>query len=371
MQERPGPASADTTVTPRPPVTADEAPTLSFDRRRAMWVLAVLFAGALVLYLLVPAVGGLGEAWHRLRQADARWLGLALALQALSLVAYGLLFQGIHVPPGSPIRLRHSYLITMAGLAATRLLSAGGAGGVALTAWALRRAGMARTEVAERMVAFLVLVYGVYAAAIVTCGAGLRVGLFPGPRTWGLTILPAGFAVVAALSVWALAFLPARLRRLTQRRRPRRGPWIRRMSQAADSCGAGIRLALSKMRHPDAALVGAIGWWALNVAVLYACFRAFGQPPPPAVLVQAYFVGMLANLLPLPGGIGGVDGGMVGAFIAFGVAGNLALLAVLSYRLIAFWIPTIPGVVAYWQLRGVVADWTHGEPPPLGTVAAI
>jgi Lysylphosphatidylglycerol synthase TM region len=91
--------------------------------------------------------------------------------------------------------------------------------------------------------------------------------------------------------------------------------------------------------------------------VLYATFRAFGEAPPVAVLVQAYFVGMLANLLPLPGGIGGVDGGMIGALVAFGVGGGLALIAVLVYRLLAFWLPSIPGVIAYFQLRRTVTRW--------------
>ena len=61
-------------------------------------------------------------------------------------------------------------------------------------------------------------------------------------------------------------------------------------------------------------------------------FHAFGTPPPFTVIWMAYFVGMLGNLLPLPGGIGGVEGGMIGAFAAFGVDFDLAVLAVLSYR---------------------------------------
>jgi uncharacterized membrane protein YbhN (UPF0104 family) len=141
-------------------------------------------------------------------------------LQVLSLVGDGFLFQGVHVPPGAPIRLRHSYLITMAGLAATRLLSAGGAGGVALTPWALGRAGMASSEVAERMVAFLV-VYAVYAGALITCGVGLRTGVFHGPDSWALTILPAAVAATITVAIGSLAASPALLRRLTRRYAPR------------------------------------------------------------------------------------------------------------------------------------------------------
>jgi uncharacterized protein (TIRG00374 family) len=125
-----------------------------------------------------------------------------------------------------------------------------------------------------------------------------------------------------------------------------------------------VRFAIRKLRHPDLAMIGAVSWWGFNVAVLYAAFRAFGQPPPIAVLVQAYFVGLLANLLPLPGGIGGVDGGMIGALVAFGVSGSLALIAVLVYRLLAFWLPSIPGAVAYFQLRRTVSRWHSADAGP-------
>ncbi len=95
-------------------------------------------------------------------------------------------------------------------------------------------------------------------------------------------------------------------------------------------------------------------------------FHAFGSPPPFTVIWMAYFVGLLANLLPLPGGLGGVEGGMIGAFVAFGVDFNLAVLAVLAYRAISFWLPTIPGAIAYFQLRRTVARWRDEQ----GTLSA-
>jgi uncharacterized protein (TIRG00374 family) len=76
---------------------------------------------------------------------------------------------------------------------------------------------------------------------------------------------------------------------------------------------------------------------------------------------MAYFVGTLGNLLPLPGGLGGVEGGMIGVFAAFGVDFNLSVLAVLSYRGISFWLPTLPGAIAYFQLRRTVARWREEE----------
>jgi hypothetical protein len=75
------------------------------------------------------------------------------------------------------------------------------------------------------------------------------------------------------------------------------------------------------------------------------------------VIVVAYFVGTLANTLPLPGGIGGVEGGMIGALAAFGVDPGLALIAVLAYRGFAFWLPIVPGAIAFLTLRRTVAGW--------------
>jgi uncharacterized protein (TIRG00374 family) len=90
-------------------------------------------------------------------------------------------------------------------------------------------------------------------------------------------------------------------------------------------------------------------------------FHAFGSPPPFTVIWMAYFIGTLGNLLPLPGGLGGVEGGMIGAFAAFNVDINLAVLAVISYRAISFWLPTLPGAIAYLQLRRKVAQWREEE----------
>ena len=141
----------------------------------------------------------------------------------------------------------------------------------------------------------------------------------------------------------------------------RRG--ARRAWRAPATAATGVRTALSLVRSRDPCLLGAIAWWGFDIAVLWACFHAFGAAPPQAVIVMAYFVGMLGNMLPLPGGIGGVDGGMIGAFSAFGVAGRGLGRAVLAYRAFAFWLPTLPGGIAYLQLRKTVQRWqtSRGE----------
>ncbi len=341
----------------------EEMPRLQVTRRRALAFAAFVAAALAFLYVVLPQVGGVRHTWDKLGEGDARWIAVALVVEVVSMASYIAIFQGVHVPPGSPIGLRHSYQITMAGLAATRLFAAGGAGGVAVTAWALRRSGMEGKEVAQRMIAFLVLLYGVYMAALVVCGVGLYTGLFPGAHPFAITIVPAIVGAVGIAVCLAVALVPEDLERRLEwlsARRPRSARWLRRLASGPASIAGGVRFAVAKLRKPDLAMVGVVTWWAFNIGVLYASFRAFGQAPPVAVLVQAYFVGMLANLLPLPGGIGVVEGGMIGAFVAFGVSPSLAVPAVLVYRLIAFWLPSVPGAIAYVQLRRTVSRWGVG-----------
>jgi len=340
----------------------EDMPRVVLTRRRVILFAVFVLASIALLYFVLPQLDGVKDAYRRVSNGDHAWLAAALVFQLLAIASYVALFHGIHVPPGSPLTHGDSYLITMAGLAATRLFAAGGAGGVALTAWALRRSGMERREVAERMIAFLVVLYGVYVAAMVVCGIGLRTGILPGEAPFGLTVVPAIIGGIAILLVGVLALVPEDFERRIERmapRRPRLARWLRRFALAPASMRGGIRFALHKAVHPDLAMVGAVSWWAFNVAILWASFRAFGEAPPLAVLVQAFFVGMLANLLPIPGGIGGVDGGMIGALAAFGLPAGTAVLAVLSYRLFAFWLPTVPGVIAYFQLRRRVQQWRH------------
>jgi len=316
------------------------------------------------LYVVLPKLVGLRQTWNRIQQGDLWWLGLAAALEVLSFLSYVALFRVVFVRGASRIGWRVSYQITMAGVAATRLLAAAGAGGLALTAWALRRSGMGRRVVASRMVAFMVLLYGVYMATLVIVGLGLYLGLFRGSAPFAITVGPAilgGVVIIAALSLMAL---PRSLETsIGAWRRPdsRLGRLARQVAAAPTALRTGVRDALGLLRSRDPLLLGAVGWWAFDIAVLWACFHAFGAAPPQAVIVMSYFVGMLGNVLPLPGGIGGVDGGMIGAFTAFGVNVELSIVAVLSYRAFAFWIPTIPGAVAYLQLRRTVARWRMSE----------
>jgi uncharacterized protein (TIRG00374 family) len=294
---------------------------------------------------------------------------LAAVLEVLSFWGYVVLFRAVFSGDAAgpdPPRLRHrigwreSYQITMAGLAATRLFAAAGAGGIALTAWALRRAGMEPRVAACRLIAFMVLLYAIYMGALVIDGIGLYLGVIPGRAPFAITIGPAIFGAVVIVVFYAVSQLGpefdrlvARLKQSSHRVRRLAG----RVAAAPAATAAGVRTALAMMRSGDLRLLGAPAWWGFDIAVLWACFHAFGASPPKGVIVMSYFVGMLGNTLPLPAGIGGVDGGMIGAFAAFDVNAGLAVVAVLVFRALTFWLPMVPGVIAYFQLRRTVDRW--------------
>jgi uncharacterized protein (TIRG00374 family) len=345
------PEHDDDEAMPRPPMA----------RRTVLLGLVFIVVLVAFLYYGVPQLTGLDDTWHRIERGDPWWLALAAAFTVLSFGGYVLLFHVVYVVEGGRrLTLAESYQVTMASLAATRLFAAGGAGGIALTAWAMRRAGMERRTVADRTITFLVLTYAVYTAAMVVLGFGLHYGVFPGRDPFAITVVPAGFALVSIVLTLLIALTPPDLQRQMAGFAERRGRLARltkRLATLPAMMSAGVRRAIDHVRSRDPAVAGSIAFWAFNVAVLWASFRAFGEAPPLAVLSMAYLVGMLGNLLPLPGGVGGVDGGMIGALIAFGVDGGLAVVSVLTYRAFAFWLPTIPGAIAFFQLQRTVARW--------------
>jgi uncharacterized protein (TIRG00374 family) len=342
----------------------EQMPSVHITRRRL--VMVGLFVAIIVafLYFGLPKLVGFGASFKRLEHGDARWLIAAAILEALSFCSDMALFRAVCVEKAPRITFGVSYQITMAGLIATRVLSAGGAGGVAITAWAMRRAGMPARLVATRLVAYMALLYGVYMLALLVDGVGLYLHIFPGEAPFALTIIPAIIGATAITLFLLISLLPKDFSRIVQKRAQGhglQGKLSRRIATVPESAASGIRTAIMLVRQRKIGLLGAITYWGFDIATLWACFHAFGYAPQPAVIVMAYFVGWLANLLPIPGGLGGVEGGLIGSFTAFGVNVQAAVVAVLAYRAFSFWLPMIPGVASYFQLRHTVIRWREDD----------
>jgi putative heme transporter len=338
-------------------------PSFFADPKRIAQTLVVVLLLVVAIYVLVPRVFDTQNALDKLGDANAIWIAVALAFNVLAFFSYVALFRGVIGERVLHLEWRESYQITMAGLAATRLFSAGGAGGIVLTYWALRKAGMPRRQTACRMVAFLVLLYAVYMLALVLDGILLRTGVLNGANPAGLTIVPAALAGAAIAVFLLFALIPEDVeRRLGAFARGYRfARYAQRLASGPATLASGTRTAIGFVRAPSRgglAVLGAVGFWAANIGILWAAFHAYGAHVPLGVVVQGFFIGMVANLVPFaPGGVGAVDAGMIGTFVLFDVPGAEVFAAVLTYRLIAFWLPIPPGMFAFLQLRKTVARW--------------
>jgi uncharacterized protein (TIRG00374 family) len=331
--------------------------------RRAAQTLLLVLVLIVAIYFLFPKLVGLGDALSKLHEADAVWIAVAIGFNLLAICTYIALFKA--VVGGDVLRLtwRETYEVNMSGLAATRLFSTGGAGGIAITYWALRKAGMVRRDVACRMVAFLGLQYVFYPLAVIVFGVLLRTGVLPGKDSVELTVIPASIAGLVLLIGVAIALIPGDLALRVKRfsGHERLSAIATTVAKVPATAGEGFRFALGLFRNPShgsLALIGAAGYWAANIGILWAAFKAFGVHVPIAVVVQGFFLGMVGNLFPLaPAGVGAVDAGMIGAFVLFGLPEEAVFPAILVYRLIAFWLPIPLGVVAFFQLRSRVQSW--------------
>jgi putative heme transporter len=338
------------------------------DRRKIISGLLLVVLLVAAIYILFPKVVGLDDVLARIDDATWYWVVVAIGFNIAAFGAYVALFRGVLGGVDIPAVHRRldwpaSYQITMAGLAATRIFSAAGAGGIVLTYWALRKAGLPTRRAACRMVAFLVLMYGIYTSALVVFGILMRTGVLPGPDPFGGTVVPAAVSagVIAVFLLVALIPQDVERRIASFSGGYRRKRYLLRLAKGPATVATGVRTAIAYVRHPSGgalAVIGAVGFWAANIGVLWASFEAFGGDVAFAVLVQGFFVGMAANLIPSPaGGVGSVDAGLIGAFVLFDVPTSVVFPAVLTYRIIAFWLPIPPGIVAYFQLRGTVARW--------------
>ena len=323
-----------------------------FDRRkieRQLLIVAVVIGVVVALITLVP---GLADLRTRFEHGKPEWLAAGVALKILSGLSYVVVFRAVFCPKMS---WRLSGQIGLAELGANAVLPTGGAGGLALGAWALRRRGMDADRIGRRSVAFFFLTSIPNVLGVIVLGFGMAAGIFQEHGGLALALVPAIIATLAIVFTigvgrWADK-AHERLEQMGNRPRLQRGlAWL----------GGGVRETLALLREHDAWLVvGLIGYLAFDVFVLWATFNAFGNSPALSILWMGYLIGELGGLIPVPGGIGGVDLGLVGTLVLYGVKAWAATAAVLAYRAIALWVPAVIGAVAFLFLRRSLARETE------------
>jgi putative heme transporter len=326
------------------------------NRVRIARVLALAGVGVLVLLLLVRR----GQFVHTIDRAvhvDWQLAVVAAALEAASIAGYVLLLHRVVAPADPRLRLKDSYDMTLGGAAATRLLPTAGLGGAAVTVWALRARGVRTSELTERLLALLLLLYGVYLSALLAGGADVAFGQVHVTDGGAIGMLGAAIAIAIAVAIMILFAAPASISRALDRvgRRPGRlAPAARLVVAKLPLFRASLRRGWHELRHPHVALLGAVAYWTFDIGVLVTMLHAFGVTLALDGVVLAYFLGTLFNVVPLPGIL---SGGLAGSLIALGSPAGPAIAGVLAYRALAVWLPAVPGLVSLARLRGSVASW--------------
>jgi uncharacterized protein (TIRG00374 family) len=318
---------------------ASEAPQTAGLLRRVAIGIAIIVAAFVAFRLLAPHVGFLEDTWQKVKQGDPVWLIVAVVLEVFSFAGYVWVFNATTRRSGLRLPRFTSWRIVLAGVAATRLLATAGAGGIASTTFALRRHGLDNRLAGATVAAQIAIVYVWFILLIAITGLVLFVF---GRGHAAITIIPAGIALL--ILVVALLGRPG-LRKLADASSHREGKIARALASVPAILDEGIHNVSRLVRERDIAIFGGALWWIADAGVLWAACHAFGASPNMLDILMAYLLGQVANLLPIPGGLG-VEAGLLGMMLAFGIPGGVAVLASLLQRLISTWLPAVPGALA-------------------------
>jgi len=292
-----------------------------------------------LLGLAVASLPGLDEIRDRLGGAGPGWLIAALALELGSCLAFVVAFRAVLA---DRLPWRTSYEVGMAVQGTNVLLPAGGASGLAVGAWALRRLGQPSERLTARTIAFFLITSSVNFVTAILAGFALALGLLPSDLPVSLT---AGPAALAVLAIGVVLVAPRVLPR---------------------TLGAGVLEARALVRSGSLCVIaGAVGYMALDIAALAAAFAAIGDVPPVGVLLLGYVLGQLGGLVPLPGGVGGADSGVIGALFLYGTPLGEAAAAVLAYRAFQLGLPALLGSLALLRLPSATSA-ASATPRPAG-----
>lgn len=303
--------------------------------RNGLISLAILVALVVGLLLAVP---GLHQVAHEVLHMAVPLVLAAVLLEVLSCVCYVIAF--LQVFERAPFRL--GARVALSELAFGAAVSVGGAGSVAVGAWLLVDRGANPGRVAERSAVLFLLTSAVNVITLALVGLATACGILPGSHNLFLTLLPGLVGVVVLCTFLAL---PRFVDRLVGDRTE--GRWINVLRGTAES----VRDTAAILARPDWRLIGAFGYLWFDIAVLELCFQAAGGNPPLSTLVLAYQIGYLSNFLPIPGGIGVLDGSFVGMFVLYHVNASIATAATVVYHAISLWVPATWGTIAFLLLR--------------------
>jgi uncharacterized protein (TIRG00374 family) len=313
--------------------------------------LTLFVVALLVEYVVLPQLAGARNSLHLLDHVHPLYAAAGVLLEAGALLAYAQLTRSV-LPPGSP-SLFTLLRIDLSGLAASHILPGGTAGGAPVSLRLLTGSGVSTADAT-----FALATQSIGSALVLNLL--LWIGLIVSIPVWGLNPL---YGVAALLGALLLSLLAAVVLLLTKREE-RTAEVLRsaaaRLPFLEPDVVTGIIRRLATRVHElssNRPLLGrATGWaaanWLLDAASLWVFLAAFGHLSTPYGLLVAYGLANVMAVLPItPGGLGVVEGVLVPTLIGFGSPRGIAILGVITYRLVNFWLPIPVGGLAYVSLR--------------------
>ncbi|HWE57377.1 MAG TPA: YbhN family protein [Acidimicrobiales bacterium] len=331
---------------------------------RPVWQVGRLLILALIIeYLVVPQLSGPRKFVHLLTTVSPLFLFVAVVLEVLSLLAYGLLTRSV-LPPSSSVRFWDLFRIELTTLSVSHCAPGGTAAGTALGYRLLTQFGAAPTDAG-----FALGVQGIGSAVVLNII--LWIALVVSIPVWGFS---AEYLLAAAVG-GVLLLLSGLLVYALTRGEERVGSLLETMTASiAFVDGAALRQSwsrlsshLSELGQRREAMVQALVWaalnWILDAGSLWVFVRAFGHWVNPDGLLVAYGLANVLAAIPItPGGLGVVEATLGSLLVGFGTTSAVATLGVISYRLVQFWAPIPVGGLAYLSLQATRHQADSGDP---------
>jgi uncharacterized membrane protein YbhN (UPF0104 family) len=310
--------------------------------RKLAVVAGVLAIGA----VLATQLPGLQDIGHQLAGADGGWIAAAFVLELASTAFFALAFHGVYDRRPSP---RASTSMSMAVQGLNIVLPSGGAGGLAVGAVLLDRAGVPRSFAASRTVALFLVTSLVSFVAVGIAGFGVASGILSGQASLAVTLLPAALALLIVVAVFALPRSQGAVAGASA------GRFSTALAKAREYLREGVGASAELLRSGDRLVIaGAIGYFAFDVAALAAAFHAVGSAGLPiGLFVLAYTLGHGGAMVPMPGS---AEGGLIGMFVLYGMSVPTATAAVLAYRALHAGVPMLLGAIGLADVRRLLRD---------------
>jgi len=321
------------------------------------WVVRGVLFVALVagVFGLLPRLGGLRHDAAGLRHARPAFVAAAIVVQAVSLACYAALYRRVLASLGARLRFRVAAEVTLSTFLISHVTPFGSATGTLLNVSTLEAEGIAASTTGEA-IGLTSLVSTI--ALIALFGTGLVATA--GRHVSATYLRIAGAALVLVLLVLAIAFGVGAHPGIAERAARRAASWARHLRSSIDPekvAQTSKRLVLlARSALTGRAFLESYGFAAADLLFdllsLDLMFLAFRYQPGFGPLAVAYGAANIASAIPItPGGLGVIEVTLVAITVGFGAPRATAVIAVLGYRVVNYWLPLLPGAVAYLRLR--------------------